>query len=80
MDRIRKLFLRRTSYEPLEDDAEPRDVDDELTNESPDEPVPEATRFSWVDFIIFLLLGNSMLWAWYISPSETSATSSSRIA
>ncbi|KAK2755021.1 hypothetical protein FQN54_006549 [Arachnomyces sp. PD_36] len=60
MDRFRKLFFRRTSYEPLEDVADPRGVDDEL----PDIAAPPPSEFSWIDFTVFLLLGNSMLWAW----------------
>lgn len=63
MDRLRKLFSRRASYEPLEDVADSRDIDEGLSAGT----VTPAEKFSWIDFIIFLILGNSMLWAWYIS-------------
>ena len=62
MDRIRQLLSGRTSYEPLEDETDARDIDDGLG----DDAVTPAAEFSWVEYTIFLLLGNSMLWAWYV--------------
>ena len=56
MDRLKQLFQRETSYEPLEGGSETRDG----------EPIvqPDDQRFSWVDYSVFMLLGVSMLWAW----------------
>ncbi|KAF2456530.1 nucleoside transporter family [Lineolata rhizophorae] len=56
MDRIRKTFRRRESYEPLEGgsvrpDGERIDGDDKQP-------------FNWIDYNVFFLLGISMLWAW----------------
>ena len=56
MDRIRKLFERQTSYEPLEGGSE--GPDGELIEH------PQQEDFSWVDYSVFLLLGIAMLWAW----------------
>ena len=55
MDRLRRALRWRPdttpAYESLDDD--------------PDTPAhPPKTRFSWLDYSIFLLLGVSMLWAW----------------
>ena len=55
MDRVRRALSWRPenppAYESLDDD--------------PDGPKrAHKTRFSWLDYSIFLLLGVSMLWAW----------------
>jgi equilibrative nucleoside transporter 1/2/3 len=60
MDRIKSLFRAGPEYEPLSDDAV---RDDESTQEGSDDGAPEAP-FSWVEYVIFLLLGIAMLWAW----------------
>lgn len=56
MERIRDAMKQRPSslsYEPLDDEA-----DDERHKE-------REQQFSWLEYSIFLLLGVSMLWAWY---------------
>lgn len=58
MDRIRRLFERKPSYEPLANGS--RDSgDNEPTRRMKDDD------FSWLEYTIFLLLGIAMLWAWY---------------
>lgn len=57
MERIQEALKRSSSasYEPLIADSE----DD-------GDPKPSVAKsFSWLDYSIFLLLGISMLWAWY---------------
>ncbi|KAK4960623.1 hypothetical protein LTR66_012966 [Elasticomyces elasticus] len=56
MERIKAVFQRRQSYEPLNGGSERPDG----------EPirVQEKHSFSWVEYAIFFLLGISMLWAW----------------
>lgn len=56
MERIRKIFERETSYEPLEGGSE-RPDGEEIVH-------PKHTDFSWIDYTIFVLLGVAMLWAW----------------
>lgn len=55
MERARKALRRRASlvYEPLDDGA------------GGGQAHPHKQRFSWLEYFIFLLLGVSMLWAWY---------------
>lgn len=53
-ERVRKLFQRSPSYEPLLEDEDGRGGHD----------VPHGSVFSWVDYLIFTLMGVSMLWAW----------------
>jgi solute carrier family 29 (equilibrative nucleoside transporter), member 1/2/3 len=61
MDRIKRVLRQEPSedYEPIRSDA----IDDMGTSFHEDAPKAE---FSWVEYIIFLLLGVSMLWAWYV--------------
>jgi equilibrative nucleoside transporter 1/2/3 len=57
MDRIRRLFDRKVSYEPIANGT--RDSEDiERRQVIKDD-------FSWLEYCIFLLLGIAMLWAWY---------------
>lgn len=59
MERLRNVLKQRPSspaYEPLDDDPD--------INESR-QRAPKQ-RFSWLEYNILLLLGISMLWAWYI--------------
>ncbi|KAF2107164.1 nucleoside transporter-domain-containing protein [Lophiotrema nucula] len=56
MDRLRKLFERRDSYEPLEGGSEGPNGEQI--------PRPKERRFSWIVYSVFLLLGVAMLWAW----------------
>ena len=72
MGRIRDLLNKpaeEQEYSPLDDDTEYDD--DEVRRPVlilPDEEYSEAP-FSWFEYCIFLLLGISMLWAWYVSDS-----------
>jgi hypothetical protein len=59
-----RLFRRKSdapTYEPLPGGSEGQD--------SP--PVESAdakeAQFSWIEYAIFLLLGVSMLWAWFVT-------------
>ncbi|KAF2015520.1 nucleoside transporter family [Aaosphaeria arxii CBS 175.79] len=58
MERIRKIFERRISYEPLEGGSEGPN------GEQIEHPKQHAGAFSWIDYSVFLLLGVAMLWAW----------------
>jgi len=61
MDKARQLLRRRPSYEPIvEDNDEATAIDTGNGKRHQDRP------FSNIDYWIFLLLGVSMLWAWYI--------------
>ncbi len=64
MERIRnaiKQWRSSLAYEPLDDGTE-----------TPENRQRKHTqRFSWMEYAIFLLLGISMLWAWYIPPTYT---------
>ncbi|KIW88598.1 uncharacterized protein Z519_10644 [Cladophialophora bantiana CBS 173.52] len=55
------LFRSRQEYQPIRGDAE---RDDESVQDGADEDNVTATPFSWVEYVIFLLLGIAMLWAW----------------
>jgi solute carrier family 29 (equilibrative nucleoside transporter), member 1/2/3 len=60
MDRIRSLFANKVEeqeYAPLRVDTEDSDAE---TLTSLREPAP----FSWMEYLVFLLLGVAMLWAW----------------
>ncbi|KAF2277792.1 uncharacterized protein EI97DRAFT_457035 [Westerdykella ornata] len=56
MERIRQLFQRDTSYEPLEGGSE--------TPEGEQISETREQRFSWIDYSVFVLMGVAMLWAW----------------
>ena len=55
MERIRNALQRRQqpSYEPLDGASDSQIIEN-----------PHKSRFSWLEYSIFLLLGISMLWAW----------------
>lgn len=61
MDKIRRALHRQRpgspSYEPLDNGQE---------SDEPTGPKDPQSAFSWFEYAIFLLLGISMLWAWYI--------------
>jgi solute carrier family 29 (equilibrative nucleoside transporter), member 1/2/3 len=60
MDRIRSLFAKTAEepeYAPVGEDDEDGD-DETLTS------LREGVPFSWLEYMIFLLLGVAMLWAW----------------
>ena len=55
MDRLRKFFLREDTsgqYEPL----------DEANGQAPNSR--KLSKFDWIEYGIFALLGVAMLWAW----------------
>lgn len=56
MDRLRKLLKRDQSYEPLEGGSV--EADGQAIGNS------RIVPFSWLDYLIFTLLGIAMLWAW----------------
>ena len=69
MDRIIQTFKRRRasqSYESLEGGSA---SDDGTTIDA-----NPKTRFSWLEYYVFLLLGISMLWAWYALSTPYSAS------
>ena len=69
MDRIRSFFAKKSEeqeYAPLRVDAEDNDGDT-LTS------VREEAPFSWLEYLVFLLLGVAMLWAWYESSVHETA-------
>lgn len=62
MDKARQLLGRRPSYEPIaENNDETQETAASTRQRTKDIP------YSKIDYWIFLLLGVSMLWAWYIS-------------
>jgi solute carrier family 29 (equilibrative nucleoside transporter), member 1/2/3 len=74
MDRIRGLLNKPTEegqYSRLEEDIQ--DDDEDVHRPVlivPDDEYPEEP-FSWFEYCIFLLLGISMLWAWYATIIHT---------
>ena len=60
--RLQQFFQRRPSYGRLEDgERDPDEVDNgDLRNETTLPP------FSWLEYGIFVWMGVSMLWAWYV--------------
>lgn len=64
MDKAKRLFRRRDSYEPLSNDSDTETL-------RPSSPSATKSReFSWIEYGVFLLLGVAMLWAWYVTPFE----------
>lgn len=64
MNRSTRSQSERHDYDPVEPY---RDSDDEDASPSHDdlEPTPaKETRFSLIEYCIFLLMGIAMLWAW----------------
>lgn len=57
MNRLRRVIQQQDSYEPLEGGSETPDGEQIEQRRS-------QTRFSWIDYGIFLVLGVAMLWAW----------------
>lgn len=60
MDRLRQFFSRGDAsgqYEPL----------DEANGDTP--RTRKESRFDWIEYAIFALLGVAMLWAWYVHRS-----------
>lgn len=65
MNRIRKLVAPSTTYEPLLDNNETNDGDVDDRSIAEDGESRLESRFSWLEYSIFFLLGIAMLWAWY---------------
>jgi equilibrative nucleoside transporter 1/2/3 len=71
MDNLRQRWRQDQAYEPLPDSTD--DAEDishgDITEDAPtasqilEAPTP-THPFSWLEYLIFLLLGISMLWAW----------------
>ena len=65
MNRLRRFLAPRATY----DAVEPRDVDHQEAD-AEDRPTNGKSRaappFSRYEYSVFLLLGVSMLWAWYV--------------
>ena len=60
MDRIRSIFTKPAEdqeYTVVGDETDD-DEDDTLTS------LREEVPFSWLEYLVFLLLGVAMLWAW----------------
>lgn len=67
MDRLRKMFNREPTYQPV-GSGDPRSSEDAYSeDESEHGVVIEQDEFSWVEYSIFLLLGMAMLWAWCVT-------------
>lgn len=68
MDRLRRSMRQHSlvgsSYQPISPDQD--DDQDTTINQNRAE-----TPFSWIDYGVFLLLGISMLWAWYVAITDT---------
>ncbi|KAH0289115.1 hypothetical protein M436DRAFT_84023 [Aureobasidium namibiae CBS 147.97] len=56
MDRVRKIWQQEQEYEPIEGGS----ADEEQERQE----LRESTSFSWTEYLIFMLLGVAMLWAW----------------
>lgn len=59
MDRVKNLWKRRDSYEPLDGGSERPDG-----SRIVEEWEGNKARFFWTEYGIFFLLGIAMLWAW----------------
>ena len=64
MERIKSVFRRTPSYEPLLQNGDAGEHEESF--DGPDESRREGEKaFSWADYLIFMLIGVAMLWAWY---------------
>lgn len=73
MERMRSALKQWSSspaYEPLDDG----------TDTAENQHRKHTQRFSWLEYGIFLLLGISMLWAWYALLSFSSASTFMKFA
>lgn len=55
MARVQGWFRRSPSYQPLLEDSEGQDEQHVAAH---------GSVFSWIDYLVFMLVGVSMLWAW----------------
>jgi len=56
MERVRKIWQQEQEYEPIEGGS----ADEEQERQE----LRESSSFSWTEYMIFMLLGVAMLWAW----------------
>lgn len=64
MNRLRRVFAPRDRYEPIATgDVNAGDADARLARSKKS---PAGAPFSRFEYSVFLLLGVSMLWAWYV--------------
>jgi equilibrative nucleoside transporter 1/2/3 len=56
MERVRKIWQQEQDYEPIEGGS----ADEEEERQE----LRQSTSFSWTEYLIFMLLGVAMLWAW----------------
>lgn len=76
MNRLRQLVASRRIYESVQNEpdgthyerapfitVDGRDRNDDVEDESGLQN-PVLSRFSWIEYSIFMLLGVAMLWAW----------------
>lgn len=68
MDRIKSIFNTpkkgdEEEYEPLTDDSGTIEGSTSSFFEQEDDG---ETPFSWIEYLIFALIGVAMLWAWYV--------------
>lgn len=62
--RLRRLLPFHVSYERLQNERESGEEQDDLQECLGERQL--APSFSWLEYVIFLWLGVSMLWAWYV--------------
>lgn len=75
MNRIRKQFAPQVTYEAIQQPAESDNEDNESEVGDAASTAPQQAPFSAYEYAVFLLLGISMLWAWYVycEPGRTSS-------
>ncbi|KAF2100824.1 hypothetical protein NA57DRAFT_36254 [Rhizodiscina lignyota] len=62
MERVKRVFRRTPSYQPL---LENGGADTDHGNDWDERDGREGEKkFSWMDYLIFMLIGVAMLWAW----------------
>ena len=63
-NRLRRFLPFHVSYKRLQTEREPEEADEDVSECLGD--IQPAGGFSWLEYVIFLWLGVSMLWAWYV--------------
>lgn len=90
MDRIKSVFTPkgpdRDEYSPLTDDDNHSGTiagstyEVEVDNHGDYDPQSQSAAsqqpFSWIEYLIFCLIGVAMLWAWYVFPPSLPLPSS----
>lgn len=72
MDRIRSMFRPKPDYEPLlhnDTGGDDESVQDglDVNGDGDGDGTASESPFSWIEYMIFFLLGIAMLWAWYVT-------------